>query len=175
MTEKELKKLWIGDPVRIIASGKEGNYAGISKKGKIRVRWQNKILLVPISNLEKRSDVVDLKQEVDDKLEDQNIQYSNSKISHVVKAKTNEIDLHIEKLASHLVNEANHVILTYQIKAFEEFLTHAVANKKYSILVIHGKGEGVLRNEIRSLANGDPRIRFILSKNGGGATEFILG
>ena len=76
-----------------------------------------------------------------------------SKLKEVSKENSstaNEIDLHIENLLDSHLNMTNHEILTFQLKACKKFVHDAIENGTKKIVLVHGKGEGVLRNEIHS-------------------------
>jgi hypothetical protein len=58
------------------------------------------------------------------------------------------IDLHIEKLVDSKRGMSNLEILTIQLNTFEKHMDIAIAHYQPSLIVIHGVGEGVLKNEI---------------------------
>ncbi len=62
-----------------------------------------------------------------------------------------EIDLHIEKLAPHLVSAKADVIFLYQKEVLERYLDWAYREKLPTVRIIHGKGELRLRSLLRSL------------------------
>lgn len=59
-----------------------------------------------------------------------------------------EIDLHIEELMDYTTHLANFEIVQIQMTACRAFVLNAVAARLKKIVVIHGKGEGVLKSEI---------------------------
>lgn len=59
-----------------------------------------------------------------------------------------EVDLHVEKLIDSKKGMSNFEILSLQLATFEKYYDLAVANYQPSLIVIHGVGEGVLKNEI---------------------------
>jgi dsDNA-specific endonuclease/ATPase MutS2 len=59
-----------------------------------------------------------------------------------------EIDLHIEELMDYTTHLANFEIVQIQMTACRAFVQNAIAANLKSIVVIHGKGEGVLKSEI---------------------------
>ena len=59
-----------------------------------------------------------------------------------------EIDLHIHQLLDNTSGLSNADMLDYQMKKFNETLTEYKGKKGQKIVFIHGKGNGVLRNEI---------------------------
>jgi hypothetical protein len=58
------------------------------------------------------------------------------------------VDLHIEKLVENKRGMSNLEILTIQLNTFEKHVDIAIAHYQPSLVVIHGVGEGVLKNEI---------------------------
>jgi dsDNA-specific endonuclease/ATPase MutS2 len=86
-----------------------------------------------------------------------------------------EIDLHIEQLVENHRGWTNHEILTFQIRTFRTFLEQSANQKAKRIVVIHGVGNGRLKQEIRSFLNGSKRYQFCdadFSHYGfGGATQ----
>ena len=80
--------------------------------------------------------------------------HNNSKGRQVpLDNKTNEIDLHIEVLMPEAVHWPVAEILQKQMIACRSFVEKAVAQKMKTIILIHGKGEGVLKNEIYNYLN----------------------
>src|SRR5688572_29491090 len=61
------------------------------------------------------------------------------------------VDLHIEKLTDDWKHLSNYEILRYQLRAFEKYYELALAHLQPSLIVIHGVGEGKLRDEIHDM------------------------
>ena len=59
-----------------------------------------------------------------------------------------EIDLHISELLDNTVGLSHKDMLDCQMKEFRRVMDENLKNKGQKIVFIHGKGEGVLRNEI---------------------------
>ena len=66
------------------------------------------------------------------------------------KADDFEIDLHIEELRDSHKELENFQIIQIQMNACRAFVRKALENKKKKIVLIHGKGEGVLKSEIHT-------------------------
>ncbi|MBS1764571.1 MAG: Smr/MutS family protein [Bacteroidetes bacterium] len=100
-----------------------------------------------------------------------------SKNSQAILLNYDEIDLHIEKLTdnSHLMS--NFEMLELQKSVVRQEMDKAIRKHYKKIVFIHGKGEGVLKNEVLkelSVYN-DIEIREAdYSRFGGGATEVIF-
>jgi len=61
-----------------------------------------------------------------------------------------EIDLHIEELRERHMHLTNFEIVQIQMTTCRAFVQGAIASRQKKIVLIHGKGEGVLKSEIRS-------------------------
>ncbi|HLP10370.1 MAG TPA: Smr/MutS family protein [Flavobacteriales bacterium] len=60
-----------------------------------------------------------------------------------------EIDLHIENLLDNWQKMSNYDILQYQMRFFRRKFEKFMQQKVTKVIVIHGKGEGVLKSELR--------------------------
>ncbi|MBL7985823.1 MAG: Smr/MutS family protein [Flavobacteriales bacterium] len=60
-----------------------------------------------------------------------------------------EIDLHLHKLIDNEEALSDGEKLSYQLDYFERMLNTAIRERKRRLVVIHGVGEGVLREEVR--------------------------
>ncbi|MEN0003459.1 MAG: Smr/MutS family protein [Bacteroidota bacterium] len=89
-----------------------------------------------------------------------------------------EIDLHIEKLRPDHAGLNNAEILRTQLAAFESYLAKAIRLGVERVFIIHGVGEGKLKNAIATRLLRNPEV--ITFKNeyhpryGYGATEVVL-
>lgn len=59
-----------------------------------------------------------------------------------------EIDLHIEHLVDRLKGLSNADIIAIQLAELDKYLRIAINNKQDKMVIIHGVGKGVLRNEV---------------------------
>jgi DNA-nicking Smr family endonuclease len=88
-----------------------------------------------------------------------------------------EIDLHLHELVDderHLDHDEK---LRYQINYFERMLNTAIREHKRKLIVIHGIGEGVLREEVRKTLQYYDGVRFDDAdprRYGYGATEVTI-
>lgn len=64
------------------------------------------------------------------------------------------IDLHIEELVSNSNGWSAHEKLTFQVNCFKQFANKMIAKRQKKFRIIHGAGEGRLKNEIRILLQG---------------------
>ena len=89
-----------------------------------------------------------------------------------------EIDLHIEKLRDdhHFLSQSE--ILNEQLSAFKKTLDAAIVHQMPSIVIIHGVGNGTLRDQIHKTISKHPQVRTFMDakkeKFGYGATEVIF-
>lgn len=71
-----------------------------------------------------------------------------------------EVDLHIEEhLASHS-GLSNTQILSKQMSIFKSFFKNAKEKQIRKLVVIHGVGEGVLKDEVRTFLQGKSYVEF---------------
>jgi dsDNA-specific endonuclease/ATPase MutS2 len=76
-----------------------------------------------------------------------------------------EIDLHIEELIDHYNKMSNFEILQCQIRHLENFVHRMLSRNCRRFVVIHGVGEGVLKNEVRITLRKHPGITVRDAKN----------
>jgi hypothetical protein len=87
-----------------------------------------------------------------------------------------EIDLHIEELIDNYGGMSNAEIITVQLRHFQGALDKAINQRYRTLTVIHGVGNGRLKQEVRSILK-SMNIRFhdgSYSKYGFGATEVVI-
>lgn len=87
-----------------------------------------------------------------------------------------EVDLHIHELIDTERGMSNYDKLSLQLETARQKLEAAILKKQKRIVFIHGRGDGVLKKEIRQLLKDYP-VEFhdaSFSKYGLGATEVII-
>ena len=97
-----------------------------------------------------------------------------SEPSNKKKQTTWEIDLHIEHLLDSHRGLSNTEILLKQMHHFRSKFSNAKNQRIQKLIVIHGVGEGVLKNEIRTFLHRQEHIEFFdgsYLEYGKGATE----
>lgn len=62
-----------------------------------------------------------------------------------------EIDIHIENLLDNFYHMSNHDIVNCQLDKCENIIHKALKAKIHKLVIIHGKGQGVLRQEVHNL------------------------
>lgn len=89
------------------------------------------------------------------------------------------VDLHIEKLTDDWKHLTNFEILSLQLQTFEKYYELAVAHHQATLIIIHGVGEGVLRDEIHALLRLKKEVKSFINQYhpayGYGATEIYFG
>ncbi len=88
-----------------------------------------------------------------------------------------ELDLHIEELVESLSGLSSTDMLLRQMATLKARFRKAKDHRVNKLIVIHGVGEGVLKNEIRSFLAKQEQIEFFdadFSKYGSGATEVVF-
>lgn len=70
------------------------------------------------------------------------------------------VDLHLHKLVEDEAALSNDEKLSFQLQYFERQLNTAIRERKRRMVVIHGVGEGVLREEVRKALQFYEGVRF---------------
>lgn len=159
-------EFWVGDKVRILSSGKEGIFEGTASDGRARIKWNGKIILTAIKNIQvvqepKRKKTISL-------------QPSASTKRRKFRDFNTTIDLHIEVLNPSIAKEAPQIILNHQLLKCKEYIAEAIALNINSITIIHGKGSGQLKREVDHILTMFDAVRYSIPQNDGGATEIWL-
>ncbi|HEX5653847.1 MAG TPA: Smr/MutS family protein [Chitinophagaceae bacterium] len=88
------------------------------------------------------------------------------------------VDLHIEKITDDWKHLSNYEIVSLQLKTFEKFYELALAHLQPSLIVIHGVGEGRLRDEIHDILRLKKEVKSFVNQYdprfGYGATEIFF-
>lgn len=104
--------------------------------------------------------------------------YEASKARQHLEPARSVIDLHIEKLTDDYRRMSNYEIISLQLKTFEKYYHLAVAHHQPSLIVIHGVGEGVLRDEIHDILRLKKEVKSFVNQYhpnfGYGATEIFF-
>lgn len=87
-----------------------------------------------------------------------------------------EVDLHIETILDRYNHLSNYEIVQIQLKKCKNAVERAIQKKVYKLIIVHGKGSGVLREEVHQLLNNySVEIRDSRFQDyGGGATEVFF-
>lgn len=124
-----------------------------------------KITNQEVENSKKSKDSVIKKKSIED--------FTKTKTNY----KTQEVDLHIDKLLKNYKHLSNYEILNHQLNTAKYHLDNAINNKIQKIVFIHGIGTGVLRTELEYLFQKYENTNFQdadYSKYGNGAIEIYF-
>ena len=104
--------------------------------------------------------------------------YDAKKIKENLPPARSVVDLHIEKLINSYLHLSNTEIMGIQLSEFDKWFDLAVAHKLPSFIVIHGVGEGVLRDELHSILKTKREVKHFINQYdtrfGYGATEIFF-
>ncbi len=88
------------------------------------------------------------------------------------------VDLHIEKITNSWKHLSNFEILTAQLREFEKYYELAVLHMQPTLIIIHGVGEGKLRDEIHDILRLKSEVKSFVNQYhplyGYGATEIYF-
>jgi len=161
-----IEDLWVGDWLRLKKSGRVGKYAGTTGDGKLKITIGEKTVITTSGNVDTTDEpVVQKTNEVSNRPQIKESHKSNLRAV---------IDLHMKVLRPSSQHTRAERILDIQIEAARNFIENAIKSKTRKIEIIHGKGEGVLKSEIKHLLSLYDQIQFTFDCNGGGATEVWL-
>jgi len=104
--------------------------------------------------------------------------YDASKVRQNLAPARSVVDLHIEKLTDSWKHLSNFEILTIQLHEFQKWYDLAVAHRQPSLIIIHGVGAGVLRDEIHEIIKTKKEVKRYINQYdprfGYGATEIFF-
>lgn len=161
----DLKDLWNGDLLRIVSSNQIGTFEGMSGD-KAKVKIGNAIITVAASDLERH--------ELKETPETFFLEEDKSKKSLDFHLFESTLDLHIEKLAPQMKNMLPVRILSYQLEALDNYIQRAELKSSRILTIIHGKGRGVLKSEVKHYLEGRKSVKIMFETNDGGALEVHL-
>ncbi|MFM2392886.1 MAG: hypothetical protein RLZZ546_868 [Bacteroidota bacterium] len=164
-----LKNLWIGDKVKIIDLDKIGVFEGLTKDNLAQIKCEGKVIICSEENVS-----MYLESEPEFELTfDDHIPLKKSLVSKKTKFNPS-LDLHIEKLNPDLINADPGVIVDFQLQKCKVFIEEAISLKMYKITIIHGKGEGRLKEYVHQMLSSYHEVKFMVLTNKDGATEVLL-
>lgn len=122
--------------------------------------------------------IIEDKVELSDAVKHKHRVYDASKAKQHLEPARTVIDLHIEKLTDDWKHLSNYEILSLQLKTFEKYFDLAVSQHQHSLTVIHGVGEGRLRDEIHEILRQKKEVKSFVNQYhhrfGYGATEIFF-
>lgn len=175
----------IGDSVAVLNETIRGEIVSISKYKAVIVDEDGFTREYPFDKLVpfKPEKKYNLGDDLDDKEAKLLLKSKVKKSSLEKRFSPHEIDLHYESLTESLTIKSNHEILQKQLTACRSFVQKSMRNKLKRIVIIHGKGEGVLKSEIHlylTRLNSEQGVRLDFHDapyheyGMGGATEVIF-
>lgn len=159
----KLRELWIGEDVKLKSSNKKGKFEGIGAQNHAFVRIDGKMHLIEAKDLE-----IYTEDEAPIQI-DLPPQPSQSK--QTIKT---DIDLHINILNPSMANADPNRILAYQVEKAKSHLEAIIERKLHTAKIIHGKGNGQLKNEVHHLLGDYNQVNHFHVINDGGATEILF-
>lgn len=163
----DLKSLWIGDKVKIIGTEIIGSFEGMESDKIAFIKVNHHIKKFLADQIELVNETEEFTPDISDIISPEIKKLKITKID-------NSIDLHIEKLNPAMLQSTPDRILPYQIQKFEEFIQYHKTLTNVYVIIIHGKGEGVLRQQIHELLSLKYKARMFRLINNDGATEVWL-
>jgi hypothetical protein len=122
--------------------------------------------------------IIEDKVELSDAVKHKHRVYDATKAKQHMEPARSVIDLHIEKLSDDWEHLSNYEMLSLQLKTFEKYFDLAFAHHQHSLIVIHGVGEGKLRDEIHDILRLKKEVKSFVNQYhhrfGYGATEIFL-
>ena len=155
-----IENLWIGDVVFLVSANENVVFEGRVDENSIKVKIGSQRSTVRISDIE------EARKELIKKADGpETLSYPS------LKPLPSSIDLHYEKLFLGSPKPIHAIVLQKQINAFRQYIDTAISLKVNMVTIIHGKGEGVLRAEVRNILKDLKDVKFFLPVNDDGATE----
>jgi hypothetical protein len=167
----DISNLWVGDKLLIVSTHEVGTFEGHTKDGKIFVKTNNGLKEVYHTDVAIFEEVNSVFDEILDIIEDSNYRPTSSRKQSSF---SKELDLHLEKLDPNFQNTAAMTVVDFQLNAAKMYIDEAIARKQYKVTIIHGKGEGKLKDYIHHMLDGYKEVRWKMLTNQGGATEVLL-
>lgn len=189
-----LNELWIGDPVEIISNGKKGKFEGIAANGKAKVKVRKAYLEVAANDLRLLSeepvkkkttfeefDFVELPKKKKEKPPVQPFYFDEPSTT----AETNEfdfdkslsfnreLDLHIELHPDYNPRMWVNGELGFQLNKCKKFLKTAIVLRISRVVIIYGKGEGILKSHVMKLLKDFPEVDRISQINMGSCEVWL--
>lgn len=154
--------LWVGDLLKIISTGKIGSFEGVGKDGMLKLKDNKEIFWAKSNDVEE----VEERETKAVEIEDEPFMESNKTLYF-----DTTLDLHIEVLKPDLQHARAEQILNYQLRATKFYVEKALFLRKHKVLIIHGKGVGLLKLEIEQILKSIAAVSQTIEKNNGGAVE----
>ncbi len=174
--------LKVGDHIRLVDEVGDGNVVELNG-GKVTVSIEGFVYEVPTSSVVKVEfdDLVkpeDIRNSKEDSEKLRALQHRTQVEQRIDNARTvYELDLHIEELTDRYHHMNNGDILELQLRCCRQFIKEAYDKHYRKVVLIHGRGEGVLKMEIHRYLDRLSNVEYYdapYRTYGYGATEVVI-
>ena len=164
----------VGDKVKFIKSNDYGIIKSIISERKIQVEDSSNFLSIVNHNdvIKFDSSTDTLRAYGDLNINKDIIAKKMNKSIESTNLNVIKVDLHIENIDDDYLFLTNYEIVQKQLVKCERILLSALNSKTQRLIIVHGIGQGVLKNEVHKLLNRF-KLRYFESINGG-STEVML-
>jgi DNA-nicking Smr family endonuclease len=162
-----LSELWIGDPVWIRSKAVKGIFEGIVDENKAKIKAQGAYFIVDAFDISLFHE-----KAITEEPEDHHL--NQVKKTKEWSSFETTLDLHTEKLELSEADLISSQILDIQIRRCRSFIKKAIELKISRIIIIHGKGKGILKEEIQHLVSEFPEVSFTFPVHQEGGLEVLL-
>jgi dsDNA-specific endonuclease/ATPase MutS2 len=164
----------VGDKVKFIKSNDYGIIKSIISERKIQVEDSSNFLSIVNHNdvIKFDSSTDTLRAYGDLNINKDIIAKKMNKSIESTNLNVIKVDLHIENIDDDYLFLTNYEIVQKQLVKCERILLSALNSKTQRLIIVHGIGQGVLKNEVHKLLN-KFKLRYFESINGG-STEVML-
>lgn len=174
-----LDDLWIGDKILVKSAGEVGTFEKKINETTAIIKFEIGTSEIHIEDMELAGDkpIGSLKKKKPGHNEPNEVEEETSGFKVLDKANfNNEIDLHFENLAPNKRKTDVANILDFQLKCCKEFIEAAIQLNESDIKIIHGKGNGILRDAVMDLLRDyEENIYWDFpNENKGGAISVLL-
>lgn len=148
----------VGDKVSLMDEDSRGYILEILPKGNYRVELDDDFSTQMVVSASKLAQYTDISTYKTNKIKKKDTLLYKGNTSNAPKLSQQslskhvlEVDLHIEKLVGNKNSLMNSEMLEIQLRKVSQVLTENRNNRGMKIILIHGNGKGVLKNEILKL------------------------
>ncbi len=159
----DFNTLWIGDPLKIISTGATGTFEGLDQKG-VRVKVMRDVIY---------ADPSDLTLHLPSESIDHHDEWSSGETTLPEDPMPTTIDLHLEKWPDFRASQW-HTPMDFQVKQCKAFMAKAISQRVPSVVIIHGKGVGTLKQQVHHLLASYAEVFQVHEINQGGALEVMF-
>ncbi len=179
-------KFKVGDKVNLLNDTGGGEIVRIPSPGKVvlltehgfeEIHPERELVLKPDQDLSRSLSIDETTQQVIRSLDQPSGKAASRKKKRGKEKSMMEVDLHIEELLASPTNLQDHDIIRIQLEHCEQALEKAIRARVRKLIIVHGVGKGVLREEVHRLLRERYEFEFYdapYRHYGFGATEVLL-